>query len=136
MAVVILLDLIATIDLKLVYIKATCRTYPPTIKTIAFSGLEKVIIRFTCGGARLLPMITKTANGMQAYNVLLYPLHIKTDSATNDNSKRIALSIKLGLPNGMAIKPVATIKIKTINVARTYKFIRFDYSLHKNIKSF
>ena len=65
-----------------------------------------------------MPMITRTASGMQAYNALLYPLHIKTNSVTKDNSNKIALSIKLGLPNGMAIKPVATIKIKATKVAR------------------
>jgi len=54
------------IDLKLVYIKAICNTYPPTIRIIAFNGLENVIIRLTWGGARLFPIITKTAIGMQA----------------------------------------------------------------------
>lgn len=129
-------DLMTTIDLKHVYIRATCRIYPPTIKTIAFSGFEKVIIKFTCGGARLLPMITRMAKGIQAYKALLYLLHIKTNNAINDNSKIIALSIKLGLPNGMATKPVATIQIKTIKVARTYMSIRVDNSLHENIKRF
>ena len=74
---VILFDLIFIIDLKLAYIKAICNTYPPTINIIAFSGLEKVIIKLTCGGARLLPTITRAAKGIHAYNALLYPLHIK-----------------------------------------------------------
>jgi hypothetical protein len=65
-AVVSLLDLIFSINLKLAYINAICKTYPPTIRIIAFNGLEKVIIRLTWGGARLFPMITKTAIGMQA----------------------------------------------------------------------
>ena len=65
-AAVNLLDLIFSIDLKLAYIKAVCSMYPPTIKMIAFSGLEKVIIILTCGGARLLPMITKAAIGIHA----------------------------------------------------------------------
>jgi hypothetical protein len=61
-----LLDLIFIIDLKLVYIRAICNTYPPIIRIIALNGLEKLIIRLTCGGARLLPTITKAAIGMQA----------------------------------------------------------------------
>ena len=40
--------------------------YPPTIRITAFSGLEKVIISLTWGGARLLPMITKAAIGIHA----------------------------------------------------------------------
>lgn len=63
-------------------------------------------------------MITSMAMGIQAYKALLYPLHNKTDSVIKDNSKAIALSIKLGLPNGIAIRPVTTIKIKTTKVAR------------------
>jgi hypothetical protein len=59
-----------SIDLKLVYIRATCNTYPPITRIIAFSGLENVIIKLTCGGARLLPIITKTPNGIQAYSAL------------------------------------------------------------------
>ena len=85
---------------------------------IAFSGLEKVIIKLTCGGARLLPIIINVANGIHTYNALLYPFHIKAKSVTNDNSKIIALSINLGFPNGIAIKPVTTIETKTINVTR------------------
>jgi hypothetical protein len=65
-AAVNLLDLIFSIDLRLEYIKAICNTYPPTIRTIAFNGLEKVIIRLTRGGARLFPIITKPAIGRQA----------------------------------------------------------------------
>ena len=66
-AAVNFLDLIIfTIDLTLVYIRITCNTYPPTIRIIAFSGLEKVIINLTWGGARLLPMMTKAANGIHA----------------------------------------------------------------------
>ena len=61
-----LLDLIFIIDLKLVYIRAICNTYPPIIRIIALSGLEKLIIKLTCGGARLLPIITKAAIGIQA----------------------------------------------------------------------
>jgi hypothetical protein len=60
------LDLIFSIDLKLVYIKAICNTYPPITKIVAFNGLEKVIIKLTWGGARLLPMITNAAIGIQA----------------------------------------------------------------------
>jgi hypothetical protein len=63
-AAVNLLDLIFSIDNKLAYIKVICNTYPPIIRIIAFSGLEKVSISLTRGGARLLPIITKTANGM------------------------------------------------------------------------
>ncbi|HEY9399368.1 MAG TPA: hypothetical protein VIP29_05690 [Nitrososphaeraceae archaeon] len=48
------------------YIRAICNTYPPIIRIIALNGLEKLIIRLTCGGARLLPTITKAAIGMQA----------------------------------------------------------------------
>jgi hypothetical protein len=106
------------IDLKLVYIRTTCNTYPPITRIIAFIGLEKVIIKLTCGGARLFPIITKIDNGIHTYSALLYPLHIKTNSMTNDNSKIIALSINLGFPNGIAIKPIATIETKTIRVAR------------------
>ena len=58
------LDLIFSIDLKLVYIKAICNTYPPITKIVAFNGLEKVIIKLTWGGARLLPMITNAAIGI------------------------------------------------------------------------
>jgi hypothetical protein len=61
------LDLIIfSIDLKLAYIKAICNIYPPTIRIIAFSGLEKVIIKLICGVARLLPIITNAAIGIQA----------------------------------------------------------------------
>ena len=42
---VILFALISSIDFKLAYISDTCNTYPPTIRTIAFIGLENVIIR-------------------------------------------------------------------------------------------
>lgn len=114
-----LLDLIIfSIDLRLEYISATCNTYPPITRIAAFSGLEKVIIKITCGGARLLPTIIKTANGIQAYSALLYPFHIKADSVANDSSKIIALSINLGFPNGIAIKPSAAIETKIIRVAR------------------
>jgi hypothetical protein len=113
-----LLDLIFIIDLKLVYIRAICNTYPPIIRIIALNGLEKLIIRLTCGGARLLPTITKAAIGMQAYSTLLYPFHIKTDRVANDNSKIIALSMNLGFPNGIAIKPSIVMKTKMIRVAR------------------
>ena len=65
-AAVNLLDLIFSIDIKLVYIKAICNTYPPNIRTIALSGLEKVSISLIWGGARLLPIITKAANGIHA----------------------------------------------------------------------
>jgi hypothetical protein len=65
-AAVNLLDLIFSIDLRLVHIKAICNTYPPKTRIIAFNGLEKVIIRLTWGGARLLPMITKAVIGIQA----------------------------------------------------------------------
>ena len=85
---------------------------------IAFSGLEKVIIKLTCGGARLLPIITMAASGIHAYSALPYPFHIKIVSVTNDNSKIIALSINLGFPNGIAIKPIAVMETKAINVAR------------------
>ena len=51
----------------LAYIRASWSTYPPIISTIAFIGLENVIISLTCGEARLLPIIIKTANEMQAY---------------------------------------------------------------------
>ena len=105
-------------DLKLAYINPTCRKYPPTIKIIAFSGLEKVIIKLTCGGARLLPIITRAAMGIQAYNALLYPFNIKTNSVIKDNSSIIALSIKLGFPNGIAIKPVAIMEPRMIKVVR------------------
>jgi hypothetical protein len=37
---------------------------------------------------------------------------------TDDNSKIIALSINIGFPNGIAIKPIAAIETKTISVAR------------------
>ncbi|VFJ14945.1 protein of unknown function [Candidatus Nitrosocosmicus franklandus] len=80
------------------------------------SGLEKVIIVLTCGGARLLPIITKAARGIHAYNALLYPFHINTNRVTKDNSKIIALSTKLGFPNGIATKPVAIMVTKIINV--------------------
>ena len=113
-----LLDLILNIDLALVYTRTTCNTYPPITKTIAFSGLEKVIIKLTWGGARLFPIITKIDSGIHTYSALLYPLHINTNSMTNDNSKIIALSINLGFPNGIAIKPIAAIETKTISVAR------------------
>ncbi|HEX5905322.1 MAG TPA: hypothetical protein VFY50_04685 [Candidatus Nitrosocosmicus sp.] len=103
-------------DLKLAYINPTCRKYPPTIKIIAFSGLEKVIIKLTCGGARLLPIITRAAMGIQAYNALLYPFNIKTNSVIKDNSRIIALSIKFGFPNGIAIKPVAIMEPRMIKV--------------------
>jgi hypothetical protein len=63
------------------------------------------------------------ANGIHAYNALLYPFHTKTESVTNDNSKIIALSINLGFPNGIAIRPVTIIETNTINVAREYKSI-------------
>jgi len=106
------------IDLKLVYRRTACNTYPPVTRIIAFSGLEKVIIKLTCGGARLFPIITKIDNGIHTYSALLYPLHIKTNSMTNDNSKIIALSINLGFPNGIAIKPIAAIEPKTISVTR------------------
>jgi len=39
-AAVNLLDLIFSIDNKLVYIKVICNTYPPIIRIIAFSGLK------------------------------------------------------------------------------------------------
>ena len=113
-----LFDLISSIDLKLLYIRIPWNTYPPKIRTIAFSGLEKVIIKLTCGGARLLPIIINAANGIHAYSALWYPFHIRTDSAINVNSKIIALSINLGFPNGIAIKPVTAIETKTINVIR------------------
>jgi hypothetical protein len=113
-----LLDLIFSNDLRLVYIRAPCNTYPPTTRITAFSGLEKVIIRLTCGGARLLPTIITVARGMHANSALLYPLHNKTNSVTNDSSKTIALSINLGLPNGIAIKPTVAIENKTTSVAR------------------
>jgi hypothetical protein len=107
-----------SIDLTLVHIRAICNTYPPTIRTIAFIGLEKVIIKLTCGGARLLPTITMAASGIHTNRALPHPFHIKADSATNDSSKMIALSINLGFPNGIAIKPTMAMEIKTINVAR------------------
>ncbi len=113
-----LLDLMFSIDLKLVYIRAICNKYPPIIRIIALIGLENVIIKLTCGGARLLPTITRAANGIHTYSALLYPFHIKANSTKNDISKTIAISINLGLPNGIAIKPTATIETKTINVAR------------------
>ena len=99
-------------------IKAICNTYPPTISTIAFTGLENVIIRWTCGGARLFPTMTKRDNGIQGYSALLYPFHTKTDSVTNDNSKIIALSMNLGFPKGIATKPIATIETKIIRATR------------------
>ena len=43
---------------------------------------------------------------------------LEADSVINVNSKIIALSINLGFPNGIAIKPVAVIETKTINVIR------------------
>ncbi len=112
------LDLILNIDIRLVYIREHCNTYPPITRIIAFSGLEKVIIKFTCGGARLLPTIIRVANGIHAYSALLYPFHIKADNVTNDNSKIIALSINLGFPNGIAIKPTVAIDNNTISVVR------------------
>jgi hypothetical protein len=65
--------------------------YPPIIKTIAFIGLEKVNIKFTCGGARVLPIITSIAIGIQAYNALLYPFHIKRVRIIKDASNPNAL---------------------------------------------
>ena len=41
------LDLIFSMDLKLVYIKAICNTYPPITKIIAFNGLENSSIEPT-----------------------------------------------------------------------------------------
>jgi hypothetical protein len=117
-AAVKLLDLIFSIDLMLVYIRAACNTYPPMIRIVAFTGLEKVIIKSTCGGARLLPIITRAASGIHAYNALLYPFHIKAEREVNDSSKIIALSINLGFPSGIAIKPSAVIETKIISVAR------------------
>jgi hypothetical protein len=65
--------------------------YPPTISTIAFNGLENVNIKFTCGGARVLPIITSNDIGIHAYNACVYPFHKKTDRITNDSSNAIAL---------------------------------------------
>jgi hypothetical protein len=48
----------------LVYIRTTCNIYPPIARIIAFSDLEKVIIKLTCGGARLFPIITRIDNGI------------------------------------------------------------------------
>lgn len=71
----ILLDLIFNTDRRLVYTRAPCSTYPPTARMTAFNGLEKVVIRLTCGGASLSPTIIKVAIGMHANRVLLYPFH-------------------------------------------------------------
>jgi hypothetical protein len=117
-AAVNILDLIFSICLKLVYIRPACNTYPPITRTIAFTGLEKVIIKSTCGGARLLPIITRAASRIHAYSALLYLFHIKAESEANDSSKIIALSINLGFPSGIAIKPSAVIETKIISVAR------------------
>jgi hypothetical protein len=117
-AAVNLLILMFSNALKLVYIKLACNAYPPAIRITAFNGLEKVIIKLTCGGARLLPTITKTAIGIQAYNALLYPFHIKNDNVANDNTNTIALSMNLGFPNGVAIIPSAVITTRIIKVAR------------------
>jgi hypothetical protein len=113
-----LLDLVLNIDIRLVYIRAPCNTYPPTTRIIAFSGLEKVNNKLTCGGARLLPIIIRVANEKHAYSALPYPFHSKANSATNVSSKIIALSINLGFPNGMAIKPTVAIESRTISAAR------------------
>lgn len=63
-------------------------------------------------------MITRTAIGIHAYRVLLYPFHMKADIVANDNSNIIALSMNLGFPKGIAIKPSTVIEIKIITVAR------------------
>ena len=66
-----------------------------------------------------LPIITKVANRKRdSYDALLYPLHNKIDSITNDISKIIALSINLGFPNGIAINPNTVIETKVIREAR------------------
>ena len=44
--------------------------------------------------------------------------HIRSDSATNDVSKIRALSINLGFPNGIAIKPNTVIETKVNRAAR------------------
>jgi hypothetical protein len=52
------------------YIRTTtCNIYSPITRVIAFSDLEKVIIKLTCGGARLFPIITRIDNGIRT---LLY----------------------------------------------------------------
>ena len=77
-----------SIDLKIVHFRPTCNTYPPIIRIIAFSGLENIIIKLTCGEARLLPTITRAANGIHAYSALLnYPFTpIQTPSKRFESS--------------------------------------------------
>ena len=65
-----------------------------------------------------MPKITKMAIGIHAYSALLYPFHMKADIVANDNSSTIALSMNLGFPNGIAIKPSTVIETKIITVAR------------------
>jgi hypothetical protein len=55
---------------KLKNINKNCKMYPPIIKRIALSGFEKVSIKFTCGGARVLPIITSNEIGIQKYTAL------------------------------------------------------------------
>jgi hypothetical protein len=63
-------------------------------------------------------MITRMAIGIQAYSALLYPFHRKAEIVANDNSNTIALSMKLGFPNIIAIKPSTVMETKIITVAR------------------
>ena len=65
----------------------------------------------------ILSYIPLSVVTLQAYSALLYPLHDKTDTVTNDNSKIIALSMNLAFPIGIATKPIATIETKIIIVA-------------------
>src|SRR5215213_435479 len=83
-------------DLKLLYIKAICNTYPPTISTIAFTSWKTSSWDEHLCRARLFPVTTKRANGIQAQSALLYPFHnTKTESVTNDNSKITTPSMNL-----------------------------------------
>ena len=65
-----LIDIMFSIDLKTAYSRAICNTYPHITRTIAFNGLENVVIKWAFGRAGLLPTITKIANGIHAHTML------------------------------------------------------------------
>ena len=84
-------------DLKLLYIKAICNTYPylqsAQLHLLVWktSSWDEHLCR-----TRIFPVTTKRANGIQAQSALLYPFHnTKTESVTNDNSKITTPSMNL-----------------------------------------
>ena len=92
---------------------STCKTYPPTVNTIALYNGCNVDMISKCFGDAVFPIITTPAIikfGMYAY---LKFLNDSTASTINDDSNAMAWMKNFGSPNGMPKAPTMQIDTRT-----------------------